>query len=257
MQMLALPAAALLAAFLHPILPGTAARIRQALDRLHALILRAFTRKSGRTDEAPALLAFALLLAGCAALLAAVHPLLEAVLIAPLLSGLSVFPRCAAVKAELDSGKYTRDIPAYEARVRETCASLAPAFVSGVCAPLLVCAAGMPLHLGAALGWALLALRLRQAAHPLAQRIVSRVDRLSDALFCAFLILCSGVAGRSPFRTRGRGAQARMMNILGIAGDSTDTHAPMAGDISQAAFLCCFASALLLTALTLIGFVLC
>lgn len=257
MRMLALPAAALLAAFLHPILPGAAGWLRLALDRLFALVLRAFTHKDGRTDDAAALPAFALLLAGCAALLSAVHPLVEAILIAPLLTGLSVFPGCAAAKGELDSGKYTRDIPAYEARVRETCAALAPAFVSGVCAPLLVCAAGMPLHLGAALGWALLALRVHQDVHPRAQKIVSRADRIADAVFCAFLTLCAGVAGRSPFRARGKGAQARMMNIIGIAGDKTDTHAPMAGDISLAAFLCCLAAALLLTVLTLAGFTLC
>ena len=257
MRMLALPAAALFAAFLHPILPGAAGQIHRALDRLFVLVLRAFTRKDGTTDDEPALPALALLLAGCAALLSAVHPLIEAILIAPLMTGLSLFPGCAAVKGELDSGKYARDIPAYEARVRETCAAIAPAFVSGVCAPLLVCAVGMPLHLGAALGWALLALRVHQDVHPRAQKIVSRADRIADAVFCAFLTLCAGVAGRSPFRARGKGAQARLMNIIGIAGDETDTHAPMSGDISQAAFLCCFSAALLLLALTLAGFALC
>lgn len=257
MRILALPAAALLACFLYPIVPQAVSWRKQLLDRLYTLVLRAFTRKSGKTDDSPALLAFVLLLAGCAALLSAVHPLIEALLIAPLLSGLSIFPECAANKAELDSGRYARDIPAYEARVREICASVAPAFVSGVCAPLLVCAAGMPLHLGAALGWTLAALRIRQDSHPLAQRIVSRIDRITDAVFRAFLILCSGIAGRSPFRTQGKDAQARMMNIIGIAGDSTDTHAPMAGDISQAAFLCSFAAALVLIVLTLIGFALC
>ena len=257
MQMLALPAAALLACFLYPIVPQAASWMEQLLVRLHALILRAFTRESGRTDEGPALLTFILLLAGCAALLSAIHPLLEAIIIAPLLSGLSLFPGCAAIKAELDSGRYARDIPAYEARVRETCASFAPAFVSGVCAPLLVCAAGMPLHLGAALGWALAALRIRPSDLPLARQIISRIDRTTNAIFCAYLTLCSGVAGRSPFHTQGKDAQARMMNILGVAGDSTDTHAPVAGDISQAAFLCCFSAALLLLSLTLIGFVLC
>ena len=257
MRLLALPAATLLAAFLYPILPQAVSWIGHALNRLHALVLRAFTRKSGKTDDGPALLAFVLLLAGCAALLSAIHPLIEAIVIAPLFVGLSVFPSCAAVKAELDSGKYARDIPAYEARVREICISIASAFISGVCAPLLACSAGMPLHLGAALGWALLALRTRQDTHPLAQRIIQRIDRIADAVFCVFLILCSGAAGRSPFRTRGKGAEARMMNILGIAGDGTDMHAPMAGDISQAAFLCCFASVLLLIMLTLVGFALC
>lgn len=257
MRILALPAAVLLACFLYPILPRFVSRIDHVLSRLYALVLRAFTRKSGQTDDSPALLAFVLLVAGAAALLSAVHPVLEAVVMAPLFFGLSVFPGCAAVKTELDSGKYARDIPTYESLVRETCASIAPAFVSGVCAPLLCCAVGMPLHLGAALGWALHALRLRRCAHPLAGRIVSRADCIADAILFAMLILCSGVAGRNPLRTRGKGAKTRMMNILGVAGDGTDTHAPMAGDISQAAFLCSFSSTLLLIVLTLIGFLLC
>ena len=49
-----------------------------------------------------------------------------------------------------------------------------------------------------------------------------------------------------------RQAQTRLMSILGIAQDGTDTHAPVSGDISQGTFLCCFCAVLLCLVLTLL-----
>lgn len=257
MRMLALPAALLLACCLYLPLPRAAQLIERALERLYALALRLFTRRDGQTDDTSALLMYLLLLGGVLALLCALHPLLAAVLTAPLFSGLAPLPGCARVKDELDSGRYARDIPAYEALVRKTCASLAPAFTGGVIAPLLLCAVGTPLYLGCAPGWVFAALRLREADSAAARAILSRVLRISEAVFCALMVLCAGVVGRNPLRTQGRGAQDRLMNILGIAGGASDTHAPMAGDIPQGIFLCSFAASLLCIALTLIGFFLC
>lgn len=37
--------------------------------------------------------------------------------------------------------------------MRARCASLAPAFTLGLCAPMLLTAVGMPLYIGGALGW--------------------------------------------------------------------------------------------------------
>lgn len=257
MRMLALPAALLLACCLYLPLPRAREAIARALDGLYALVLRLFTRKNGQTDDAPALLMYLLLLGGVSALLCAVHPLLSAVLAAPLFDGLAPLPQCARVKDELDSGKYAKDIPAYEALVRKTCASLAPAFVGGVIAPMLLCAVGMPLYLGCAPGWILAALMRRRADSPAADRIAKAALRISESVFCAMLLLCSGVVGRNPLRTQGRGAQDRLMNILGIAGNASDTHAPMAGDIPQGVFLCGFISVLLCAVLTLLGLALC
>ena len=71
------------------------------------------------------------------------------------------------------------------------------------------------------------------------------------------MLLCAGAVGRNPLRTRGHGAQGRLLSILGIAGDGADTHAPMAGDIPQSIFLCGFASFILCFTLCVLGFVLC
>jgi len=157
-----------------------------------------------------------------------------------------------AVKRELDSGAYARDIPAYEALVRETCAALAPAFVAHVCAPLLLMAVGLPLRLSAALGWGFLALTAVSSENEQADRLLGLLIHPADAVFGFLLRLCCGVTGRNPFRTGGRGAQTRLMSILGIAQDDTDTHAPVSGDISQGTFLCCFCAVLLCLVLTLL-----
>lgn len=257
MRILAVPAALLLACCLYLPVPRAAAGLHRALEALYAAVLRLFTRRCGQTDDAPALLTLSLLLGGAAALLGAAHPLLSAVLAAPAFTGLAALPGCAAVKDALDSGQYARDIPAYESRVRETCASLAPAFTAGVAAPLLLLAAGTPLYLGPSLCWIFTALRLFEDRSTAARRIVRAVLRAAESILSALMLLCSGVVGRNPLRTQGRGAQDRLLHILGVAGDGTDTHAPMSGDIAQGIFLCGFCTALLCLTLTAVGFILC
>lgn len=252
MRILVLPLTVLAAVCLYLPLPRLAPRIRALFARLYALVCRAFTRKDGRVDERPALLVFLLLLGGLAALPGAVHPLLGALVCAPLMTGFSFLPSCVKTKAELDAGQCAGDIAGYEARVRETCASLAPAFVSGVYAPLLLLAAGTPLYLGSSLPLMFFGLRALSDMHPDAQRISSRVLALSDAVARALLVLCSGVAGRNPLHTAGHTAQQRLMSILGIAGDGSDTHAPVSGDITQAVFLCCFVTGVLTLLLSLL-----
>lgn len=256
MRIFAVPAAVLLACCLYLPLPLARNALYAALRRLYTPVLRAFSRKGGKADDTLALIAFLLLMMG-ALLLAALHPLVAAVLMALSFTGLSVLPSCAKIKAELDAGTYARDIPAYEALVRETCTSVAPAFSKEVFAPLILCAAGMPLHMGPSLALAYAALCALSDQQPLAARIAATIQRFASRVFRAFILLCSGVVGRNPLRTQGRSDEARLLSILGIGGDGTDTHAPMAGDIPQGIFLCGFAAAVLGFALTAVGFVLC
>ena len=129
---------------------------------------------------------------------------------------------------------------------------LTPAFVAHVCAPLLLMAVGLPLRLSAALGWGFLALTAVSGENEQADRLLGLLVHPADAVFGFLLRLCCGVTGRNPFRTGGRGAQTRLMSILGIAQAGTDTHAPVSGDISQGTFLCCFCAVLLCLVLTLL-----
>lgn len=256
MRILAVPLALCLAACLYMLLPKAAGYAKAGVLRLYELVLIRFTHK-GRADEKPALLVFLLLLGGCAALIGAIHPLMTAVVMTPLFTAFSILPGCAAIKDELDSGAYADDIPAYEARVRETCALLAPAFSRELILPLLLCCVGTPLHLDCALGCMGAALHVLCGARGIARRANAGLVRMSDAVFAALLALCSGVVGRSPLHIAGKGVRARLMSTLGIAGDASDTHAPMAGDIPQGIFLCCFCTVILCVMLCAALFVLC
>lgn len=246
-------AVSLLAAFiLYPLWPSLRALLADSLRALHARVLARFTGKDGAQQERPALCVFLLLLAGAAAIPGAFHPLLGALAAAPVYCGLASLPGCVRAKAELDSGAYARDHAGYEALVRKTCADLAPAFSADVFVPLLLVALGTPLYLGASLGWCCLALRALCDTSADARRLCALALRPADAVFRFLLSLLSGLLGRNPLLVRGRRSRERLMYILGIAGEHDDTHAPMAGDITQAVFLCCFSAVLFAVVLTLV-----
>ena len=248
MRLLAYPAALLLAFILYCAAPKFADLLARALQKLYAL----FERLDACAPRPLAFPAFLLTLMLVPFLLALIHPAVEAVLMAFPIFGLACIPKSGAAKRELDSGAYSRDIPAYEALVRETCAALAPAFVAHVCVPLVLMAVGLPLRLSAALGWGFLALTAVSSKNEQADRLLGLLVHPMDALFKALMLLCCGVTGRNPFRTKGRDAQTRLMSILGVAQDETATHAPVSGDISQGTFLCCFCAVLLCLVLTLL-----
>lgn len=257
MRIFAVPAALLLGCCLYMPLPAARETLNLWMNRAYSAFLRPFTRRTGHTDDAPPLLSFLLLIGGVLALLGAIHPLISMLLMAPAFTGLTILPGCAAVKDALDSGKYARDIPAYESLVRETCIRLAPEFIQGVVAPLLLGALGMPLHLGAALTGIYTALQALSAGLPAAERAAAAIHRIAERIFVFFLVLCSGAVGRNPLHTKGRAAKERLLSILGISGDGSGTHAPMSGDIAQGVFLCAFACVILSFALCAAGFVLC
>lgn len=257
MRIFAVPAALLLACFVYPIFPKASEYFELFLRALYGQALRLFTRKNGAADQTPALTMYLLLLCGVCALFGAIHPLCSLLLMVPLFTGLSVLPSCANMERELDSGKYVNDIPTYESLVRESCASLAPAFVSGICAPMLLCSLGMPLHLAAPAGYAYAALCALSSEYKGASDIAHRIQHITERILIFFLTLCSGAKGRNPLNIRGKTAKARLLSIVGIAGDNTDTHAPMAGDIAQALFLCIFSTAIFCFTLCAVGFVLC
>lgn len=253
MRMLTLPAAFALAFPLYLACPKAAGALCAGLSRLFARLLRLFTDRRGRTDRAPALAVFLLALGGVCALLCAAHPVLCALAMAPLFTALRLVPESAAVKRRLDGGALLSDVPAYEALVRKTCEEFAPAFATGAFLPLLLCALGLPLWLGGALGWMATGLRAADGDGRFASRVLPPLDRLCDALLHGLLLLCSCLVGRNPFRTRGKNAQERLMSLLGIAPDEDiGGHAPVAGDIAQAAFVCCFCACLFCLMLTLL-----
>lgn len=257
MRIFAIPAAFLLACCVYPPMPKAAAYFERTLRWLYAQTLRLFTRKSGAADHGPALAMYLLLLCAICVLLSAIHPPVSVFLMAPLFTGLAVLPACTNIERELDSGKYANDIPTYEALVREHCASIAPAFVCAVSAPMLLCALGMPLHTAVPVGYAYAALCALAGENSIAAKISGRIQHITERIMIFFMTLCSGVKGRNPLNVHGKTAEARLLSIVGIPGDGTDTHAPMAGDIAQAIFLIFFSTTIFCFTLCAVGFVLC
>lgn len=250
MRIFAVPAAILLACCVYMPLPAAANQPPRLLARGYALMQRALAR-----DEKAALFAYLLALCGVLTIVCAVHPLISMALMAPAFTGVCILPRCAQVKGELDSGQYARDIPAYESLVRETCASLVPAFAHGVIVPMLLGALGMPLHMGAPLCMAYLCVCALD--HPACVRIANALRRTGERLLVVFMLLCAGAVGRNPLRTKGDSPEARLISTLNIAPDTPHARAPMAGDIPQGIFLCALASFVLCFTLCAVGFVLC
>lgn len=246
MRILALPAAVLLAFCIYPLLPDAPGWITSALRALHG---RLSHPDSDREMKATAV--FLLLVCAIAALLCALHPVCAMVAMAPLFTAASVFPGCARLKAELDSGACAHNIPEYEQKVRAACFSLADPFIQGLAAPLLLCAIGTALHLGGALAWGYAALLALKPQGGWAKRFLDQITRFAECVFCALLSLCSGVVGRSSLSVRSGSASERLVRTLGIAEDASGTHAPVSGDITQGLFLCCFCCALLCFALCL------
>ena len=257
MRILALPLALTLSFCLYLPLPRAAEGLGRGVDRLYTAFERLLSQSSKRLDGQLILGLFLLLFGGACQLAGFWHPLAAAVVTAPLFSALTLLPQAVRAKEELDSGVLSRDIEGYEARVRSVCASLGPAFVTDLCAPLLILALGTPLRLSCALGGIYFALRALCEQEPQARRAVALIRRPAWAVMRGMLLLCSCVVGRNPLRAHGDDPRALLLSILGIAGDGTDTHAPVAGDIAQAVFLCCFASALLCLMLTVALFPLC
>lgn len=249
MRMLVLPAAFLLSFPLYILLPQAHGALLRALESLY----RRFSLRAAH--HAPS---FFILLPGlAAALLCAVHPVAAVLVTTPLFTAASALPGCVALKEELDSGKFARNIPAYEEHVRKACLSLAPAFIGGAVAPMLLCAAGMPLYIGSGFGWVYMTLHVLHPHCAWMSRALVLVLRLSEKIFCFLLRLCSGAVGRNPLRAKGSDARTLLLSTLGVAEDETKTHPPMAGDIAQGIFLCIFCCAVLLLLLTLVGFAFC
>ena len=255
MRAFALPAAVIFSLCLYMPMPALEKKLPGMLKKLHSSVQTVLQNK--QIDARHAFPVTAALLVIVSALLSLVHPLLCAIIAAPLFPFSAVMPGCAKAKDELDSGKYARDIPAYEAIVRENCLLLAPAFARGFFAPLLLLSIGLPVHLGAALLYVYAALRALEGEYAPAKSILSLIDRAADRIFSAMLMLCAGLVGRNPVRIHAKNAEERLIRTLGIAGDRTDTHAPMSGDIAQGIFLCSFAGGLLTVMVTLVLLAVC
>ena len=255
MRMIALPAAVLLGALLYSLLPQAEEWLSSGMNALLKHIRELIQRKTEKNAARLELIIALLIPAAAAFLLELIHPAVSALVMAPLFSFFALMPKCFSIKHELDSGKFVKDRDGYERNVLQGCVILGKALVPSLLAPLLLCAIGMPLHLGGALGWAYAAMLLITSPDPLCGRIHTLITRAADAVAAFLLRLCAGLFGRNPLRISGEDTEETMLNLLGLQEESD--HAPISGDISQAAFACCLCAFLLCAFLTGVGMVLC
>ena len=254
MRMLAFPAALVLGVLLYTLFPGAKSWINQRLIARPAIIEQNIIKRRQNPDEKSVFFIYIFILLLVPTLISLIHPVAAALVMAPLFPFFTLMPECFAAKHELDSGKYAKDREGYEGRVVHCCEALGEALVPCLMTPIILCAVGMPLHLGGALGWGYAALRRLEIGVPPLVRILALLERVGNAVAVFLLRLCAGLFGRNPLRVGGADAKETLVNLLGLR-DEND-HAPISGDISQAAFACCLCAFLLCAFLTGVGMVL-
>ena len=254
MRLFILPAALLAAFCFYLACPQADGVFLAPLHALYGKTRRLCAAKDGSIDEPFALSMFLFLVLLIPSALGALHPIVSVLLLAPTCSAPAVIRAAGKAKRDLDAGVYANNIPVYEALVRDTCSALAPAFVLHGCAPLLLAAVGMPLYMGCGLAWCFLALQAVKDELSQAGKLFAGLSKIADKALTGLFLLSCGLVGRNPLLTLGRGAQNRLLSILGIQQDETETHAPVAGDISQAVFLCIFCLVLLCLLVSLVIF---
>jgi len=252
MRILALPAALLLGAALHTLVPGAKTWINQRLCMLPGIIEQNAMKRRQHPDPFSTLFIYVVGLVIFPLLISILHPICAAIVMAPLFSGFSPLPAASKTKQELDSGSFSKNAAEYERRVLAACAPLGDSFAFGVCTPLLLCALGMILHIGGALGWLYMGLCAVRETLPAAHKFLRPAENAGEIAFTALLLLCAGLVGRNPLHIGGHGAGEKLMHVLSLDGEID--HAPISGDITQAAFLCLLSTGLLCTLLTGVGF---
>jgi hypothetical protein len=187
------------------------------------------------------------------ALLTTVHPLLSAVLFAPLLPLPALLRDALDVRAALEEGecRTDEDRARYEERVISAIGSLADG-----CArlfPLLFFAALLtPLRLGAAAGWTIFALHgIARAGCAGAARWDAKLERIGERLLILCVLPTAALCGTEmgmAVRARRQGIQNVLLSAVGVDPSLQRGHRPVTGDISQACLCVCVASGVLLAA---------
>lgn len=191
-------------------------------------------------------------------LLAWVHPLLPALLLAPVLPLGAWLARTLKERAALEEGSCTTDAQRadYERRVRGSIARLARLCATRLCVPLLACCILSPFDLSVPVGWLFLTLQALRDEWPPAQSACAFLERVGEALFVLLAVPASLLCGTEmgmAYRARFQGAENVLLSSVGIDPQPPyeSGHAPVTGDISQACLVVCIAMLTLFAVLTL------
>lgn len=235
-------------------IPDFHARLARGTQRILRGVGTLLRRTAGEEAAHGTPAAFLLLAAALFCLagggLDAVHPLLPALLIAPLLS-LSDFIRAALhVRATLEDGECTTDAEreAYEQRIIHAVGTLAYRCAHELFAPLLTATLLLPAGLAPAVFGTLYALRQLDGACALAKKANAAIARLGEAVMIACVIptaaLCGTEMGMAA-RARRQGVMNVLLSAVGIDPARRSGHRPVTGDISQSCLCVCVALGLM------------
>lgn len=235
-------------------IPDFHARLARGMQRILHGIGTLFRRTAGEEAVHWAPAAFLLLTAALFCLagggLDAVHPLLPALLIAPLLPLSDVIRAALDVREALEAGECTTEAEreAYEQRIMDAVGTLASRCARELFAPLLAATLLLPAGLAPAVFGTLYALRQLDGAWAWAKKANAAIVRFGEAVMIACVIptaaLCGTEMGMAARACR-QGVKNVLLSAVGIDPARRSGHRPVTGDISQSCLCVCVALGLM------------
>lgn len=235
--------------------------MRRFFSAMQALLFKTAGEDSVRLAPALSLLlvtAMACILGG---VLGAVHPLLCAPLIAPLIPLPGLIRNALTVRETLEEGACASDEEraGYERQIMDAIGVLAEQCAQQLFVPLLLSTLLLPLHLAPAAFGTLYVLRLLAEECVWARKANAFVNRIGDALMTLCVIPTAALCGTEmgmALRARRRGAKDVLLSAVGVDPTFKSGHRPVTGDISQSCLCVCVALGLMYAVVTAVMFVL-
>lgn len=235
-------------------LPNTGDYVARALRAFFAGVKKWLQKTAGeesaRLYPLLSLLFLAALLCILGGLLEAVHPLLSALLVVPVIVLPDLIRDALDVREALEEGECTSDEQrrAYEQRVIASIGTLAQESAHRLVPLALIGALTAPFHLAPAAVWTLYALHLlAQDGCAACKKADDFLSRLGEAALILAILptaaLCGTEMGMAA-RARKHGAANVLLSAVGVDPQLQGGHRPVTGDISQSCLCVCIALAL-------------
>lgn len=233
--------------------------VRRFLSGAKTLLCKTASADSERLAPGLSLLLLSAIVCLLSGLLEAVHPLLPALLIAPLVPLREFIRDALDVREALETGECTTDEERreYEQRIITAIGTLAQRCAPTLFMPLLAATLLLPLGLAPTAFWVLYVLRLHSGSCRWADSLCTVICRLSEVVMIACVIptaaLCGTEMGMAA-RARKLGVKNVLLNAVGIDPALKSGHRPVTGDISQSCLCVCIALALMYAVLSAVMF---
>lgn len=240
---------------------AVARAMRRFFTAMQALLLKTAGAPSVRFAPALSLLFITAMTCILGGVLGAVHPLLCAPLIAPLIPLPGLIRNALSVRERLEEGVCANDEEraGYERQIMDAIGVLAGQCAQQLFVPLLLSTLLLPLQLAPAAFGTLYALRLFAEECVWARKVNAFVNRIGDVLMTICVIPTAALCGTEmgmALRARKRGAKDVLLSAVGVDPTFKSGHRPVTGDISQSCLCVCVALGLMYAVVTAVMFVL-